>query len=244
MHIGELGGIVGARVRNRWRWFCQFLSGNRQRCITDESSGCDFLAHACWRHGMLMRSESFFLVGEDGQKSEHRRTNSKLTRRLVQLLITKTHLFSLIPHSFLHYPTTSRGVLYLAQIDAIPPNVLPWRISRFVKDMGKQTPEAFASRAWVCRLWVGPSRGWLEVRFTIWRKWRRRLVEQLGLRYSWRVWTSSARSRAAWVSSVTIYTDGRDELKVSRSVGSISSFSSLQRGKARHGSRSTREIVM
>jgi hypothetical protein len=39
-------------------------------------------------------------------------------------------------------------------------------------------------------------------------------------------WASSARSRAAGVSSVTAYTDGRDELTVSRGVASVSSLSS------------------
>ena len=39
-------------------------------------------------------------------------------------------------------------------------------------------------------------------------------------------WVSRARSRAEGVSSVTAYTDGRDELTVSRGVASVSSLSS------------------
>ena len=39
-------------------------------------------------------------------------------------------------------------------------------------------------------------------------------------------WASSARSRAAGVSSVTAYVDGREELTVSRGVASVSSLSS------------------
>lgn len=40
-------------------------------------------------------------------------------------------------------------------------------------------------------------------------------------------WASSARSRAAGVSSVTAYTDGREELTASRGVASVSSLSSF-----------------
>ena len=39
-------------------------------------------------------------------------------------------------------------------------------------------------------------------------------------------WASSARSRAAGVSSVTAYIDGREELTVRRGVASVSSLSS------------------
>jgi hypothetical protein len=127
-----------------------FEMSAHQRAGKHGSSRCGFSALACWRHEML-RSESFFLVGAKGQKKEKRRTNSKLTRGLVQLLVTKTHPLSLIPRAFLQYPTTSRSILHLAQVDAIPPDIFPWRISRVAKGMGKQTPEAFASRGRVCR---------------------------------------------------------------------------------------------
>jgi hypothetical protein len=69
---------------------------------------------------------------ENGQKKEKRRT--ELTRRL---LITKTH--PLIPRPFLHYPIISRAILHLAQVDAIPLDILLWHIFGVAKCMCKQT---------------------------------------------------------------------------------------------------------
>ena len=86
----------------------------------------------------------FFWWDTNGQIKEMRRTNSKLSKRLVQFLITKPH--PLIPHLFLHSPTTFRAIFNLAQVDVISQDNLLWHFSRVTKGIGKQNPEAFMSR--------------------------------------------------------------------------------------------------
>jgi hypothetical protein len=90
--------------------------------------------------------------------------------------------------------------LHLTQVDAIPPNIPPWRISRVVKGMGKQTPKAFAGRAQVCRC---DSKSDSRSEGSEGGSWSSCVRDAADV---FSTWASSARSRVAGVSSVTAYT--------------------------------------
>lgn len=191
-----------------------------------ESSGCGFLMIACWRHGMLKSSsESFVLVG-----ANERRTGVRIPNSREDLSNSSSLKLILFP-------------LFLARSSIIRP-LLGLSSTSLKSMLFLRTPFRGVSpgsrRAWVNKL-LRLSRAELEFVDELahlgggsksdsrsegsegggsWRSCVRDEDDVFG------TWASSARSRAAGVSSVTAYTDGRDELTGSRGVASVSSLSS------------------
>jgi len=114
----------------------------------------------------MLQLGSFFLLAAVLRSKVDGRMNTKLTRRL---FVTKALPLPLVPRPFLHNPVISWAVLHLAQVNAVPPDVLPWGVSGRTEGMGEQTPEAFAGGAGR-QVTATPSRGWIKVGFTIRRE--------------------------------------------------------------------------